>query len=491
MTLGWNTSVGSYWSRDDDIAFETALAFYDDERKICWDSIAEVVPGKTTAHIIDHYNNLIRDVMDIESGRVPLPDYRVPEEPNPNARGKRKLKHKRQKGVSWTLDEHRQFLIGLAKYGKGDWRSISRNSVRTRTPTQVASHAQKYFERLNSKNKHRNRASIHDITVDEENRNISPKQGAIGTWDDDIAFETALAFYDDERKICWDSIAEVVPGKTTAHIIDHYNNLIRDVMDIESGRVPLPDYRVPEEPNPNARGKRKLKHKRQKGVSWTLDEHRQFLIGLAKYGKGDWRSISRNSVRTRTPTQVASHAQKYFERLNSKNKHRNRASIHDITVDEENRNISPKQGAIGTWQNGNVNLASASNNQAIQTNSQPSLDLPIHGRPNNLWNTQAISQPSLNLPTYGAPPIWNAQAALPPPPASIPVYGTTLSTMNQPMVGQMPSHFGTNMNHFAQPHMTPGVQPYPLPSYPGPRAPINMGSSIPYGDMTYANKSQR
>ena len=29
--------------------------------------------------------------------------------------------------------------MGLAKFGKGDWRSISRNFVITRTPTQVES----------------------------------------------------------------------------------------------------------------------------------------------------------------------------------------------------------------------------------------------------------------------------------------------------------------------------------------------------------------
>ncbi|PIA59436.1 hypothetical protein AQUCO_00400370v1 [Aquilegia coerulea] len=37
--------------------------------------------------------------------------------------------------------------ISLKKYGKGDWRNISRNFVITRTPTQVASHAQKYDTR--------------------------------------------------------------------------------------------------------------------------------------------------------------------------------------------------------------------------------------------------------------------------------------------------------------------------------------------------------
>lgn len=56
------------------------------------------------------------------------------------------------------------FLLGLDKFGKGDWRSISRNFVVSRTPTQVASHAQKYFIRLNSINKEKRRSSIHDIT---------------------------------------------------------------------------------------------------------------------------------------------------------------------------------------------------------------------------------------------------------------------------------------------------------------------------------------
>lgn len=55
-------------------------------------------------------------------------------------------------------------MLGLDKFGKGDWRSISRNFVISRTPTQVASHAQKYFIRLNSMNRDRRRSSIHDIT---------------------------------------------------------------------------------------------------------------------------------------------------------------------------------------------------------------------------------------------------------------------------------------------------------------------------------------
>ena len=139
----------------------------------------------------------------IESGRVPLPHYEHDEQPvslagavgavgavsarpsgsatangtvnttNASNNTKKSTKapaaktsdQERRKGIPWTEEEHRLFLLGLAKFGKGDWRSISRNFVVSRTPTQVASHAQKYFIRLNSMNKKdKRRSSIHDIT---------------------------------------------------------------------------------------------------------------------------------------------------------------------------------------------------------------------------------------------------------------------------------------------------------------------------------------
>ncbi|KAL2254000.1 UNVERIFIED_CONTAM: Transcription factor MYB1R1 [Sesamum indicum] len=72
----------------------------------------------------------------------------------------------RKRGVPWTGEEHKLFLLGLQKVGKGDWRGISRNYVKTRTPTQVASHAQKYFLRRSNLNRRRRRSSLFDITTD-------------------------------------------------------------------------------------------------------------------------------------------------------------------------------------------------------------------------------------------------------------------------------------------------------------------------------------
>jgi len=75
-------------------------------------------------------------------------------------------------------------------------------------------------------------------------------------------------------------------------------------------------------------------------------------MGLKKYGRGDWRNISRNFVTSRTPTQVASHAQKYFIRLNSGGKDKRRSSIHDITTvnlpDEDGGNPSPSPPSVLT-----------------------------------------------------------------------------------------------------------------------------------------------
>ncbi|KVH94695.1 transcription factor DIVARICATA-like [Cynara cardunculus var. scolymus] len=168
------------WSPVENKLFENALAKFDKDTPDRWQKVAEMVPGKTVADVLQQYKELEDDVTSIEAGFYPKYGYNCSTSPftlewgNSNgcvkrssaaAPGLRPLEQERKKGVPWTEEEHKLFLLGLKKYGKGDWRNISRNFVVTRTPTQVASHAQKYFIRQLSGGKDKRRASIHDITT--------------------------------------------------------------------------------------------------------------------------------------------------------------------------------------------------------------------------------------------------------------------------------------------------------------------------------------
>uniref|UniRef100_A0A453FZK8 Transcription factor MYBS1 n=1 Tax=Aegilops tauschii subsp. strangulata TaxID=200361 RepID=A0A453FZK8_AEGTS len=134
------------WAKEEDKAFEAALVTLPDQAPDRWERVAARLPGRTPQEAWEHYQALVADVDLIERGAP---------------RGE-----ERRRGIPWSEEEHKLFLDGLEKYGRGDWRNISRFAVRSRTPTQVASHAQKYFIRqANAATRDSKRKSIHDITT--------------------------------------------------------------------------------------------------------------------------------------------------------------------------------------------------------------------------------------------------------------------------------------------------------------------------------------
>ncbi|XP_057730247.1 transcription factor MYBS3-like [Arachis stenosperma] len=108
-----------------------------------------------------------------------------------------------------------------------------------------------------------------------------------------------------------------------------------------------------------------------KGLAWSEEEHRIFLEGMEKLGKGNWRGISRCFVRTRTPTQVASHAQKYFLRQ-TRRRNTFRSRKHRLTLANEGTRNSDAV-VLSHW----LASATSTNCTSIQGAAAPDLELKL------------------------------------------------------------------------------------------------------------------
>lgn len=116
----------SAWSRTQDKLFERALVLFPEDTPDRWERIAAEVPGKDPTEVRDHYEVLVHDVGEIDSGRVAVPSYTensftpewwVEEGPSQISFGGGKGKgaeNERKKGVPWTEEEHRLELRTLS-----------------------------------------------------------------------------------------------------------------------------------------------------------------------------------------------------------------------------------------------------------------------------------------------------------------------------------------------------------------------------------------
>lgn len=175
---------------------------------------------------------------------------------------------------------------------------------------------------------------------------------------------------------------------------------------------------------------------RKKGNPWTEEEHRMFLLGLQKLGKGDWRGISRNYVTSRTPTQVASHAQKYFIRQSNVSRRKRRSSLFDMVPDEVTEDMMDSQELQAENDNNNRVETQIQGNDSVQAplileteecGSMNSTNSSVEEVPPVV--TEDVTQPQLLppgsfpvlYPTYFSPfypfpvPMWSAAYVTEPP----------------------------------------------------------------------------
>ena len=133
---GDEVASSSEWSFEQDKAFENALATYPEDDPDRWEKIAADVTGKTLEEVKNHYELLVEDVNQIESGCMTLPTYNSTSEcsagnASDEGAGKKgghpwnsnvesnhgskasRSDQERRKGIAWTEDEHRLVYLQL------------------------------------------------------------------------------------------------------------------------------------------------------------------------------------------------------------------------------------------------------------------------------------------------------------------------------------------------------------------------------------------
>ncbi|XP_054816941.1 transcription factor DIVARICATA-like [Prosopis cineraria] len=136
------------------------------------------------------------------------------------------------------------------------------------------------------------------------------------TWEENKVFENTLAEFGLESELLLPTLALRIPTKSINQFKEHLKALEDDIKMIEcSDFDEIMNLGKIDEQAPKQSNARSIPRERRKGIPWTKTEHEMFLQGLERFGRGDWKSISRFLVTSKTPTQVASHAQKYFKKL--------------------------------------------------------------------------------------------------------------------------------------------------------------------------------
>ncbi|OIW18057.1 hypothetical protein TanjilG_19289 [Lupinus angustifolius] len=164
-------SSSTQWTVVHNKAFQRAIVMLPENIPNRWEKMTHHVPGNWSLEDLkQRYEKLEHDVLMIVFGEVEFLELLNKVEPVKVHQGTLAVPDDKKKGTLWTAEEHRLFVRGLEKCGNGDWKGIATKFVVSRNPSQVASHAQKYFLRQNTTKDDRKRKSIHDITTRESDQ---------------------------------------------------------------------------------------------------------------------------------------------------------------------------------------------------------------------------------------------------------------------------------------------------------------------------------
>jgi len=120
---------------------------------------------------------------------------------------------------------------------------------------------------------------------------------------------------------------------------------------------------------------------------WTAEEHDRFLDAVKRYGSKDVKAIA-NYVGTRNPTQVRTHAQKYYLRLERERKRREdegkgiKREDSDMKSDEESSTSpppspnSPSHAGEESKDSSNTSPSPSPNDTSVPTSSNSTADAP-------------------------------------------------------------------------------------------------------------------
>lgn len=132
--------------------------------------------------------------------------------------------------------------------------------------------------------------------------------------------------------------------------------------------------------------------------TWSEEEHKMFLEGIKRFGRGHWKEISL-TIPGRTPAQVQSHAQKYFLKLESKKMNKGARESRERARSSPSRISSGSTSTVMARNDGrsvnNISGKNSATNNNVVKSTNSCINISFNG------NNEISFEQKNNIDTYG------------------------------------------------------------------------------------------